>query len=64
MQVGIHDVDQYETTGGVWVPKGPLDVQRFSFGAAYLDEGVYVVGGSHYCDAATDESCHTTSCAL
>ena len=62
--MGLHDVDQYVSTGGAWVAKAPLDVQRFSFGAAYLDEGVYVVGGNHYCNASSDESCHATSCVL
>ena len=61
LQVGLHDVNQYVATGNVWVAKAPLDNQRFSFGAAYLDEGVYVIGGNHYCDANSDESCHTTA---
>ena len=30
MQIGIHDVGQYETTGGIWVPKAPLDMPLFS----------------------------------
>ena len=59
--MGLHEVDQYEAASNVWVAKAPLDVQRFSFGAAYLDEGVYVIGGNHYCANATDESCHATA---
>ena len=61
LQVGLHEVTQYEAGSNVWVAKAPLDVQRFSFGAAYLDEGVYVIGGNHYCANASDESCHATA---
>ncbi len=53
MQAGMHYVEEYNYDADVWVEKAPMDTQRFSFGAVYIDEGVYAFGGHTYCNSST-----------
>ncbi|KAK9803074.1 hypothetical protein WJX73_007021 [Symbiochloris irregularis] len=63
-QIGNHEVDEYDFTQDVWTVKAPISTQRFGFGSAYLDEGVYVVGGTIYCASITnDTTCNSGALA-
>ena len=47
--MGLHYVEEFAAAQNVWIEKAPMDQQRFGFGAAYLNEGVYVMGGLMAC---------------
>ncbi|KAK9810368.1 hypothetical protein WJX72_009543 [[Myrmecia] bisecta] len=59
-QVGLHFVEEYNFNEDVWVEKAPMDTQRFSFGAAYIDEGVYAFGGHTFCATPTADCANRT----
>ncbi len=46
VQPGMHYVEECNYDEDVWVEKAPMDTQRFSFGALYIDEGVYACAGT------------------
>ncbi len=55
IQVGVHFVEEYNPGLDAWMDKAPLNTQRLEFGAVYMDEGIWVPGGSLACRNATGE---------
>ncbi len=41
-------VEEYDPSRDVWTERAGLDCPRFGFGAAVLDNEVYIIGGGHY----------------
>lgn len=67
MQVGTHLVERYSKRSNQWVEKAPLANQRFAFGAAFIDEGAYALGGHVFCNDTASEDCgnrYDLSCAF
>ena len=58
-QDGLHYVERYSSANNQWVEKALLSHQRFAFGAAYIDEGVYAIGGHTYCNDTLSDDCGT-----
>ena len=56
-QDGLHYVERYSSASNQWVEKALLSNQRFAFGAAYINEGVYAIGGLIYCNDTLSDDC-------
>ena len=57
VQVGAHGTERYSLASNQWVEKAQISNQRFGFGAAFADEGVYALGGHTYCQNSSSEAC-------
>ena len=50
-------MERYSSASNQWAEKALLSNQRFAFGAAYINEGVYAIGGLIYCNDTLSDDC-------
>jgi hypothetical protein len=57
----LHYVERYSVASNQWVEKAMISDTRFAFGAAFINEGVYVSGGHIFCNDTLTEDCGNRS---